>query len=962
MRIKLTLLLMLAFALPTLAASGVKGTLVDATTGKPVADANIFLSNQSLYVMGGADGVFTISKAAPGPDVLEISAYGYDDLQMDVNIPDGRILDLGDIKLTARSAAYSAQGNEDYNYDDSNAMEDEGAMQGIGTIQGATDNIYYQATNYDFSVMRFRFRGYDTNWNAGYINGFNFNDGMRGRFNFSGFGGMTSSAFRNRSVDVGLDAANYGFGNIGGSSNFTTYASEYAPGFRGNLSYTNSNYMLRLMLQYSTGLNKHGWAFSASIIGRYAPEGVIKGTFYNSIGYSLSLQKVFNDKHSINLTTWGAPTQRATNTAATQEAYNLAGTNLYNPAWGYLDGKKKSSRIVESFDPAALINWIWKPRMGTTVNTGVGFRHSAYSSSALNWYQAADPRPDYYRNLPSYYNPANPWSGNYMDEEERAKDPSLWADYEDNYLYYRYLWQNDESLRQIDWDAIYRINQLNRTNFDRNPEMIGQSSYILENRHSNFTSWMFNSYVDHRINDIMTLQGGLSFNYTDGHYFKTIRNLLGGEFWRDIDNFSERDFPGNPEILQNDLNNPNRKVGKGDKFGYDYHIRTVTAKAWLQNQINTRHWNVNYGLEVTYTNFMRHGEMRNGRAPENSYGPGRRHTFDDAAFKAGATYKINGRNWFSGHFAYGTRAPLPDYAYVSPRIKDTAVQGLKSERFLSADISYTWNYARFRGSVGAFITEMWNGIKRTGFYDYQLNTFMNYSMSGMHTQYRGIEFGLSYKILPSLTVSAAGTVASYRYKNNPLGVRSYENGSQEDVTRRVYLKNYHIGGTPQQAYNISLNYAAPKNWFFELSANWLGDAYIDLAPSRHEEMPELYTVCAPTREQIRLSMETGNKYSGMTASQIQQLNLEEKRDEITRQDKLKDAFVLNLSIGKMIYTKWGALNFNLSVNNLLNNRNIQTGGYQEGKFDYTTYDVNKFPNKYYYAQGIRVFFNFGIRF
>ncbi len=573
--------------------------------------------------------------------------------------------------------------------------------------------------------------------------------------------------------------------------------------------------------------------------------------------------------------------------------------------------------------------------MGTTVNTGVGFRHSAYSSSALNWYQSADPRPDYYRYLPSYYNPANPWSGNYLEDGEN--DP-LWDTYEANYQYYRHLWQSDESMRQIDWDAIYR------TNYDRNPELVGQSSYILENRHSNFSSWMFNSYIDHRINDFMTLQGGVSFNYTDGHYFKTVRNLLGGEFWRDIDNFSERDFPGNPEILQNNLNDPNRRVREGDKFGYDYHIRTITAKAWLQNQISTRHWNVNYGLEVSYTNFMRHGEMRNGRAPENSYGPGKRHTFDNAAFKAGATYKINGRNYIVAHASYGTRAPMPDQAYVSPRVKDTAIQGLKSERFLSADIAYVWNYNRFRGSVGGFITEMWNGIKRTGFYDYQLNTFMNYSMSGMHTQYRGIELGMSYKILPSLTASAAATIASYKYKNDPLGVRSYENGSQEDVTRRVYLKNYHIGGTPQQAYNVSLNYAAPKNWFFELSANWMGDAYVDLAPSRHEEMPDLYTVVKPA---------PGQSYEEA---------IKEKISEITTQEKLKDAFVLNLSIGKLIYTKWGSLNFNLSVNNLLNNRNIQTGGYQEGKFDYTTYDVSKFPNKYYYAQGIRVFFNFGIRF
>ena len=241
MRIKISLLFLLAFALPSLAASGVKGTLVDAATGKPVADANILLRDQSLYVMGGADGVFSISKAAPGKDVLEISAYGFKDTDIEVNIPDGRILDLGTIKLTADRSAFVNTSNDDYTRDDANELEDEGAMQGIGTIQGATDNIYYQATNYDFSAMRFRYRGYDSNWSAGYINGFDFNDAMRGRFNFSGLGGMTSSAFRNRSVEVGLDPSSFGFGSIGGSSNFSTYASEYAPGFRGNFSYTNSN-------------------------------------------------------------------------------------------------------------------------------------------------------------------------------------------------------------------------------------------------------------------------------------------------------------------------------------------------------------------------------------------------------------------------------------------------------------------------------------------------------------------------------------------------------------------------------------------------------------------------------------------------------------------------------------------------------------------------------------------------
>lgn len=925
MRIRLSLLMLLCMALPSLAATGLTGTLVDASTGKAVADANVLLRDQAIFVTTGSDGTFTISNAAPGTDVLEIIANGYADAWQDVTIVKDMVKNIGEIRLQPAGFEGATPDSDQFLFNEDEILDDEGMGQSVGTIQGATDDIYYQTSNYDFSVARFRWRGYDTNWNAGYINGIYFNDAMRGRFNFSGLGGMTSSAFRNRSTDIGLAASAYGYGSIGGSSNFTTYASEYAPGFRGNLSYTNSNYMLRAMLQYSTGLNRHGWAFSASIIGRYAPEGVIEGTFYNSLGLQFSLQKVFNDRHSLNLTAWAAPTQRATNAAATQEAYDLAGSNLYNPSWGYLDGKKKSARIVESVDPAVLLNWIWKPKMGTKLNTGIGFRSNRYSSSALNWYQTADPRPDYYRYLPSYYLPdAEPGTQLFDAQQEVYDFVTDW-------------WSGDKAHRQIDWNRLYQTNLLNRQQYDRDPELVGQSSYILENRHSNLTSWMLSSYLDHRINDHMTLQGGLNVNYSDGHYYKTVRDLLGGEFWRDVDNFSERDFAGNPDILQNDMRNPNRRVYKGDKFGYDYNIRSISARAWLQNQITTAHWNVNYGLEVSFTDFVRHGNMQNGRAPQNSLGTGRHHSFDNAAIKAGATYKLDGRNYFTGHISYGSRAPMPDYSYVSPRTKDVAVEGLKSERFLSADLSYTWNYARFRGSVTGFYTKMWDGIKRSGFYDYQLNTFMNYSMSGMQTEYKGIEIGMEYKILSNLSISGAGTFSRYQYKNNPLGVRSYENGSQEDVTRRVYLKNYHIGGTPQQVWSLALNYNI-KQWFFEVNGQWFGDNWIDLSPARHEEMPGLWKFCTSEQEYIQ------------------------RRDQITHQDKLNSEWVMNLSIGKVIYTNFGSLNFNVSVNNLLNNRNIQTGGYQEGKFDYTDYNVNKFPNKIYYAQGIRVFVNVGIRF
>ena len=57
-----------------------------------------------------------------------------------------------------------------------------------------------------------------------------------------------------------------------------------------------------------------------------------------------------------------------------------------------------------------------------------------------------------------------------------------------------------------------------------------------------------------------------------------------------------------------------------------------------------------------------------------------------------------------------------------------------------------------------------------------------------------------------------------------------------------------------------------------------------------------------------------------------------------------------------------SLNINLNVNNILNNRNIVTNAYQQGRLDLTDYNLNKYPNKYSYAQGIKVFLNVGVRF
>ncbi|MDE7125915.1 MAG: hypothetical protein K2O12_05490, partial [Muribaculaceae bacterium] len=112
---------------------------------------------------------------------------------------------------------------------------------------------------------------------------------------------------------------------------------------------------------------------------------------------------------------------------------------------------------------------------------------------------------------------------------------------------------------------------------------------------------MFNSYINTQLTSALALQAGVGVNYTRGIYYKTIRDLLGGEFWIDIDPFSDREITLAPDLLQNNLDNPNRVVHEGDKFGYFYYLNNFKANAWIQNTLTLPHWDVNYGMEITYS-------------------------------------------------------------------------------------------------------------------------------------------------------------------------------------------------------------------------------------------------------------------------------------------------------------------------------------------------------------------------
>ena len=107
-----------------------------------------------------------------------------------------------------------------------------------------------------------------------------------------------------------------------------------------------------------------------------------RGVYYNAFGYFAAVEKQFNDQHRLALSVLGAPTERGTQQAATQEVYDLVGNNYYNPNWGWQSGKRRNARVRNYHEPIAVLNYTYdiNDRSQLNVATSVRFGENGYSA------------------------------------------------------------------------------------------------------------------------------------------------------------------------------------------------------------------------------------------------------------------------------------------------------------------------------------------------------------------------------------------------------------------------------------------------------------------------------------------------------------------------------------------------------------------------------------------------------
>jgi hypothetical protein len=911
----------------------VKGRLTNQANA-PVSDVQVTIPFLRLLTNTDGQGAFSFSRVPYGTHTLVIGGLNVlsDSIRIVVN---SDVVDLGNIGVTPNDAATSQQSVQipAIALEELNEGDDEGnAGQNVSGLLTAARDPFQNTIAYVFGPYRFQPRGYDRNQQQVLINGAPMNDVETGDAFWSQWGGL-NDVIRSRVTTYGLQPSEYAFGGVNGTVFFDATAAHQRKQTRITYSLTNRQYRNRLMLTHSTGMLANGWAFSASLSRRWAKEGYVDGTFYDGYSYYLAASKKLGSKHMLSLTAFGAPTRRGLAAPTFQEAYDLAGSNFYNPNWGYQNGEKRNARIANNHQPVFLLSHEYNPSNSVRWQTTVGYQFGKVKSSRLDWYNAPDPRPDYYRYLPSFYmldDPQNPPNPEAAEATRRAFQANP----------------------QINWSELYNANYLNRQP-KPNPDGTlttdsgSRSLYVIGSDVDDIKKWTFNTNLQKVVNEHITIATGITFINQKTESYRELDDLLGGDYFINVNSFTERNFTGQNQFSQNDQNNPNQILKKGDKYLYNYIMRFT--KAWWWGQATFTYNKVDFFVAANYgfNSFQREGLYRNGlfAAGNESFGKGDKQNFSTYGLKGGITYKLNGRNYIFVNAGLFADAPTVDNTHFSARYRNAYVENPTTQKMYSLEGGYLLRAPKLNGRLVGYVTDRKDGVEVQRFF-YEgaggSNSMVAYVMQNVNSRFIGLELALEYKMSPSLSATGVASLGQAFYTSNPDVTIHNENFVDSlPLKEKTYLNNYYLGVGPQSIYSLGFNYRSKKYWYVNLNFNYLDRNYVDPAAGRR------------TAQAVEL-LEPGSQ----------------QWHDVLDQEKFPSAFTVDLFAGKSFLLSKSMkflprntfLYVNVGVSNLLDNKSVPTNGFENARFDYEGRSADRFAPKLYYAFGRNYFINLALKF
>ena len=927
----------------------VKGRIVDTNSSDPIEGVQVRILESVFSTETDTKGLFafTHTDLPQGEQVLIVSKSGYNTQQIQVVIQNNSPINLDPILFEIDLSEIEAQIGI-ISLSDNELDQDEGtSFNTSGLLQSGRD-AFLNAAAFDFSATFFRPRGYDNANGKVLINGLEMNKMFTGRPQWSNWGGL-NDVQRNREFTQGLKASDYAFGNVGGITNIIMRASQYREG--GRISYASGNrgYRGRMMGSYNSGVNQEGWSYSVLLSRRYGDEGFQEGTLYDANSFFASVEKKINDEHSLNFTGFYTPNRRGRSAPNTQEVVDLKGIK-YNPNWGYQDGEKRNSRVREIAEPTFTLNHYWDISDKTRLNTNIGLQTGRNGQTRLDGGGtrleegengepafiggARNPFGNYYQRLPSYFLrfpevTATNYANAYLAQQEFVNDG------------------------QLDWTSIYAANQRAVANG-------GNTIFALQENRTDDTTIMANTIFSHVLSENITLNGNLSYRSLHSENFTELVDLLGGTGYLDVDFFAGDDQQNEGvnvgDVAQSDIRNRNRIVQEGDRYKYNYDMDANEVSGFAQGQFKYSKVDFYAAVSGGSISYQRTGIYENGNFPgAESFGESEKLSFTNYGIKAGGVYKLTGRHLIDMNVGLLQNAPSIRNSFTNARVSNATAIDISEEKISNVDLSYIFRSPIVKARVTGYYTKFKDGSD-LGFYfteniagqGLEQDAFIQEVMTGIDKRHLGAEFGIEAQVTPTIKLVSAAAVGQYTFDNNPnLYITSDDlDGAVSFGDGTAKLKNVHVAGGPERAFNVGFEYRDPDFWNFGLTANYFSNAYLDV-------------------NNLSRTAAFSTDYDGNTFNDYD----ETVARDLLQQEQFDNYSLVNIRGGKSWRLGDYFVGFFATINNILDTE-YKTGGFEQGRksnFRDLNEDAN-LPNgrifgpRYFFGNGTTYYVNAYVRF
>lgn len=778
------LLVMLFFTTITiLGQTKIKGTVVD-SSNQPLPSASVLEKGTTNGTETDFDGKFTLQTKSNSGTVI-ISFLGFK--SKEVTFSSGKTNlgtitleeddSLDEVVITATSFAIDRKTPVAVSTIKASEIERKLGTQEFPEILKSTPGVYATKSGGGFGDGRINLRGFNSENVAVMINGVPVNDMENGRVYWSNWAGLSdvTSAMQ---VQRGLGAAKVAVPSIGGTINILTKTTDTKKG--GNIVATTGNdgYQ-KYGFTLSTGLMDNGFAATVSF-AKISGEGYVDGTQFDGYNYFVNFSKQLNENHKLSFTTFGAPQRHGQRqNRSTIATYRNAESGIrFNPDWGYKNGQV--THIEDNFyhKSQSSLNHYWTISEKSNLSTAV---YASYGTGGGGG-TAGTNRSLFNNRIGGFDQP-------------------------------------------VDLDNIVSINKANGAQ--------GSEAILRASRNDHEWYGVLSTFKT-ELTDNIDIIAGLDWRTYTGEHFREVTDLLGGEYFLDVDS------SGNP----NNVNNPNAPLRVGDKMSYHNDGKVGWLGFFGQIEYGTENFDAFLSTSFQRSSYQRIDYFQYDLSTQagRDLATTEKVRLNGYSIKGGANFRLDDVQNVFANIGYFERPA--NFDAVFQNFNNTDVNpNAENEKIFSMELGYGVRGEKFAANINLYRTQ-WNDRTFTrrisadptiaGSEDFTAN------LQGVDALHQGIEVDFTYRPSDNLSFTGMLSLGDWKWNNDLENVPVFDENQNLRQTIYLPIKGLRVSDAAQTTAALGMLYKFWDKTSITVDYNYFANLYAQI------DVLDYATTSAPT--------------------------------------------------------------------------------------------------------------------